>query len=297
MEFRLLRAFVTLAEELHFGRAAERLGIAQPPLSMQIQALEASLGARLFDRSRRHVALTDAGRALLPEALAILQQVEHARRTVQRVARGESGRLDIGFTGSAPFNRAMPQIISHFRRRWPDLRMLLREMSTTDQLRELAEGTLDIAFIRPGQPEEPEGISVQIVLNEGLMAVLPADHPLAGAERLSVADLAEQPFILHPRHIGTGLYDKVVGLCHAAGFQPQVTLEAHQMSTIVGLAAAGVGVSIVPEALRHIHAEGARFIPLSDAEARMVLAVAHRADDQRPAIRHFLDEVSRFMEV
>lgn len=294
MELKHLRAFVTLAEELHFGRAAERLGIAQPPLSLQIQALEAGLGVQLFDRNRRHVGLTDAGRLFLPEARATLAQAERARHTAQRAARGELGRLDIGFTGSAPFNTAMPQIISRFRRQWAELRISLRELSTTEQFRELTDGTLDIGFVRPGQPSEAPGLTLQMVLQEPLFIVLPADHRLAGREALALAELADQPFILHPRHIGTGLYDKVVGLCAAAGFTPRVTLEAHQMSTIVGLAAAGIGVSIVPEAMRRIQVEGARFIPIADPFATMVLAVAHRSDDKRPAVQHFLTEVTAF---
>lgn len=294
MELKHLRAFVTLAEELHFGRAAERLGIAQPPLSLQIQSLEATVGVKLFDRSRRHVALTEAGRLFLPEARATLVQAERARRTALMAARGEVGRLDIGFTGSAPFNTAMPHIVSRFRRHWPDIRMTLREMSTTDQLGALAEGALDIGFIRPGQPSETAGVTMHTVLREPLFAVLPADHRLATHDTLDLADLADQPFILHPRHIGTGLHDKVIGLCAAAGFRPQVALEAHQMSTIVGLAAAGLGVSVVPEAMRRIQVDGARFVRLTNPGSTMVLAVAHRTGDDRAAIRHFLAEVNSF---
>lgn len=294
MEIKHLRAFVTLAEELHFGRAAERLGIAQPPLSIQIRALETSVGVKLFDRSRRRVALTEAGRLFLPEARATLTQAERARRTALMAARGELGRLDIGFTGSAPFNTAMPHIISRFRRHWPELRMSLREMSTTDQLDALVEGTLDIGFVRPGQPGEADGVTMQTVLREPLFAVLPADHRWAEADELPLSVLADQPFILHPRHIGTGLYDKVMSLCSVAGFHPQVILEAHQMSTIVGLAAAGLGVSVVPEAMRRIQVDGARFVRLTDANATMVLAVAHRSGDDRAAVRHFLAEVTAF---
>lgn len=288
MELRHLRAFATLAEELHFGRAAERLGIAQPPLSIQIQSLEATLGVKLFDRSRRHVALTEAGRLFLPEALATLAQAEKARRTAQRAARGETGRIDIGFTGSAPFNAAMPGIISRFRRAWPDVHMVLREISTTEQLRLLAEGSLDIGFIRPGHPTETVGVATHLVLDEPLLAALPAEHPLAGRQALTMAELAGEPFILHPRAIGTGLYDKVIGLCATAGFHPRVVLEAHQMSTMIALTATGIGIAVVPEAMRRLQVEGCRFVPISDAGASMVLAVAHRLDDERPLVRRFI---------
>ena len=289
MELRHLRAFTTLAEELHFGRAAERLGIAQPPLSIQIQSLEATLGVKLFDRSRRHVALTEAGSLFLPEALATLAQAEKARRTAQRAGRGETGRLEIGFTGSAPFNAAMPGIITRFRRAWPDLHMVLREMSTTNQLKQLVEGELDIGFIRPGHPSETEGVAVQVVLDEPLLAALPADHPLAGRQVLAMAELADEAFILHPRAIGTGLYDKVIALCAAAGFKPRVVLEAHQMSTMIALTATGLGIAIVPEAMRRLQVEGCRFVLIGDAGASMVLCVARRQGDERPAVKRFLD--------
>lgn len=294
MELKQLKAFTMLAEDLHFGRAALRLGVAQPQLSLVIQSLEAVLGVRLFERSRRHVALTDAGRLFLPEARATLALAERARLTAQRAARGELGRLDIGFTGSAPFSNAMPQIISRFRKRWPSLAMSLREMSTSEQLRSLRAGALDIGFVRPGEPRETEGVVLRMVLREPLFAVLPADHPLAGKTAVSVAALADFPFIMHPRHIGTGLYDKVLNLCADAGYRPQVALEAHQMSTIVGLVATGLGVSIVPEAMRRIHVEGARFVPLVETDATMVLCVAHRLNDERPVIEHFMDAAAAY---
>jgi DNA-binding transcriptional LysR family regulator len=290
MDLKHLRAFVTVAEELHFGRAADKLGIAQPPLSLQIQALEAGLGVRLFERNRRRVALTDAGRQFLPEARATLAQAERAWASARRAARGELGRLEIGFTGSAPFNAAMPRIISGVRRRWPDLQLSLREMSTSAQFRALTDGSLDIGFVRPGRSEEAPGIALRVILREALWVVLPADHPLAEQERIRLAELADQSFILHPRQIGTGLYDKVTGLCRAAGFAPQVVLEAHQMSTIVSLAAAGVGISIVPEAMRRLQVEGARFVAIADPGADMVLSIACRQDDSRPAVHHVLDE-------
>jgi DNA-binding transcriptional LysR family regulator len=291
MDLKHLRAFAALADELHFGRAASQLGIAQPHLSLLIQGLEASIGVSLFERSRRHVALTEAGRLFLPEAQATLAHAERAQRTALRAARGEIGRLEIGFTGSSPFNRAMPRIISHFRRCWPDIQMSLREMSTSDQFQALREGTLDIGVVRPAHPEETDGITLTRVLEEPLYAVVPADHPLSGRSSISVAALAGDPFIIHPRRIGTGLHDKIIALCAGAGFTPRLALEAHQMSTIVGLTAAGLGVSIVPEAMRRIHVDGACFLAIEDRGASMILAMACRSDDQRPVTRHFLESV------
>lgn len=293
METRLLQAFVCLAEELHFGRAADRLGIAQPQLSVQIRSLKTMLGARLFDRDRRHVALTEVGREFLPEATAILVRIETARRRVQGWARGEAGYLTVGFTGSAPFSPAMRGIIGRFRRQWPGVGLSLAEMSTTDQLDGLLEGKIDVGFLRPGRGAVSELLTVLTVSREPLVAVLPADHALADRKSLSISDLAGQSFIMHPRERGPGLYDTITDLCAAAGFRPSVDIEVHQLPTIVSLAATGLGVSIVPEALSNAAMEGARFLPLRDPGAEATLAVAWRNRDDRAVLRHFLTEVER----
>lgn len=288
MDLRRLRYFVAVAEDLHFGRAAARLHLAQPSLSQQIQALEEEVGAALLNRNRRRVELTAAGRLLLPEARAVLAQAERALLVARRAGRGEVGRLEIGFTGSAPFNPLLPQTVRRFRERWPDVHLSLNEMPTTAQFEALTAGRLDVGFLRPGQPMEMVGIAQRLLLREPLLAVLAADHPLAAAETVGLADLAGQPFILHPRAIGTGLFDKVMTLCAAAGFTPRIAVEAHQMSTVVTLAAVGMGVSIVPEALRRLAAPGAAFRPITDAGAFMDLIAACRAEDDSPVVANFL---------
>jgi len=293
VETRLLRAFVGLAEELHFGRAAARLGIAQPQLSVQIRSLETMLGARLFDRDRRHVALTEVGGEFVPEAQAILARIAMARRRVQSLARGEAGCLTVGFTGSAPLNPVMRGIIGRFRRQWPHVALSLAEMSTTAQFSGLVEGKIDAGFLRPGPGAVSDLLTVLTVSREPLVVVLPADHSLAERESLSIAELAGQSFILHPRERGPGLYDTIIGLCAAAGFRPSVDIEVHQLPTIVSLAATGLGISIVPEALSNAAMEGARFIPLRDRGAQVTLAVAFRHRDDRPVTRHFRIEVER----
>lgn len=289
MELRHLAAFLAVAEELHFGRAAERRGIAQPALSLMIKALEASLGVRLFERNRRHVALTPAGQAFLPEAKATLAQAERARRAALRAWRGEAGHLEVAFTGSTPFGTVMPRIIGRFRRTWPDIALSLRELSTSAQMEEIRQGSLDIAFLRPDRGAEPAWMTLHPILDEPLLAVLAADHPLAGRPLLSVADLAEDGFILSPHHAGTGLYERVTGLCRDAGFVPRLVMEAHQMATVVGLAAAGIGVSIVPETMRRFAVEGVRFIALAEADAHMALMLGHRHDDERLIVRRFVE--------
>jgi len=291
MDTRLLQAIVVLAEELHFGRAAVRLGLAQPQLSVQIRSLETMLGARLFERDRRHVALTDIGREFLPEAQAILDRIEKARRRVQDLSRGEAGYLAIGFAGSAPFSPVMRGIVGRFRRRWPGVALSFAEMSTASQFDSLREGKIDAGFLRPGPGAVPDGVTVLTVSREPLVAVLPADHPLADREALAIAELAGESFIMHPRERGPGLYDTILGLCAAAGFRPNVDIEVLQLPTIVSLAATGLGVSIVPEALSNAAMEGAVFIPLRDSSAQVALAVAYRTRDDRAVMRHFLEEV------
>lgn len=287
MELRHLRYFVAVAEELHFGRAAARLHLSQPPLSQQIQALEQELGVTLFHRNRRKVELTAAGALMLPEARAALAQAEKAVLVARRAGRGEVGRLEIGFTGSAPFNPLLPQTVRRFRERWPEVHLTLNEMSTTAQFEALAAGRLDVGFLRPGQPMEMVGMDQRLLTREPLLAVMTAEHRLAAQASVRVADLAEEPFILHPRAIGTGLFDKVMALCAAAGFTPQVAVEAHQMSTVVTLAAVGMGVSIVPEALRRLNTPGVAFRPIDDPGAFMDLIAARRTGEAGTVVENF----------
>lgn len=287
MDLRAFRYFVAVAEELHFGRAAERLHLSQPSLSQQIQAMEERIGVALFLRNRRKVDLTAAGRLLLPEARAVLAQAEKAVLVARRAGRGEVGRLEIGFTGSAPFNPLLPQTVRDFRERWPEVQLSLNEMSTTAQFEALAAGRLDVGFLRPGQPMEMVGMDQRLLLREPLLVVMTAEHPLAAQAAVRAADLADQPFILHPRAIGTGLFDKVMTLCAAAGFAPRVAVEAHQMSTVVTLAAVGMGVSIVPEALRRLNTAGVAFRPMEDEGAFMDLIAARRADDDSVVVANF----------
>ena len=288
LELRHFRYFVAVAEELHFGRAARRLHISQPPLSQQIQAMETMLAVRLFHRSRRKVELTASGLLLLDEARKALAQAERAERVVRGAGLGELGSLAIGFTGSAPFNQVMPRLIGRFRRDWPEVQLSLREMSTSAQLEALAEGSLDLGFARPGtEPTLPE-VELRLLQREPLLAVFDSSHPLAARERVAMADLAGQPFILHPRHIGTGLYDRVMGLAAAAGFTPRVVIEAHQMSGIVSLAAIGLGVSVVPEAMRRVAIDGLELRPLTDPQAHIDLFIAHRRDRVAPTVSNFL---------
>lgn len=293
MELRHLRYFCAVAEDLHFGRAAEKLGIAQPPLSQQIQQLEAILGAQLFDRSRRRVSLTEIGRQFLPEAKATLAQAARARKVVQQAARGEVGQLEVVYTGSSPLTALMPRAIKRFREQFPGVALGLREMPTAQQVVALVEGDADVGFVRPGVEIDDARISVQTVMREPLVVVLNDEHRLAQLTTVSIADLVDQPFILPPLTAGTGLRHRVLDLCRGAGFAPQVALEAHQLSAIISMAAAGIGISVVPRSMSKIRAEDVAFLPLSDDGAHIDLAVATRRGDTQATVINFLRTAAR----
>jgi len=289
MELRHLRYFVALSEELHFGRAAQRLGISQPPLSQQIQALERSLNARLFARTNRRVELTDAGRAFLVEARATLAQAERAMAVVGQAERGEIGEIRIGFMPSAPLIPGFTRTVLAFRHDFPGVRLVLQEQVTTQQIDELVEGSLQVGFIRsPDEPELPDVLAAIEMSREPLMVFLRADHPLARGRALAPAALAAEPFVFFPRNSGTSLYDQVMELCRKAGFSPRVEQEARANATILGLVAAGLGISILPAALRGIAVKNVVSRPLSAGRTNSSVYLVHRRRDTSPIVRAFV---------
>lgn len=273
MDLRRIRYFVALAEELHFGRAAQRLGISQPPLSQQIRVLEEEMGVQLLVRSNRRVELTPAGAVLLPEARALLAQAERARAMTLRAQRGELGELRVGFTGSAAFSSIIPQLILEYRRRLPEVHLQLHELTTQQQLIAMLERRLDIGFFRsPKQPELPPNLQALRLFEDALVAVLPPQHSLGTRdEPLPVAALAEEDFVMYPRESGTGVYDQILSLCRQAGFTPRVAQEAREAPTIVGLVAAGLGVALVPASLRSINVNGVMYRALREKAARSAM--------------------------
>lgn len=292
MELRHLRAFVAVAEELHFGRAAERLGIQQPPLSLQIQALERELKVRLLDRGSRRVALTIVGALFLVEARATLAQAERAIAVVRRASEGEIGEIRLGFTASSPFTAVMPQVIYAFRQRFPEVHLKLVGMTSRDQLTALVERKLDLAFIRsPFAPIPPE-VEALNVMTDRLMLVLRADHPLAKLEIVPLAALATEPFVMFERDAGTGIWDQIVAICADQGFSPIVAQEAREAPTLIGLVAAGLGVTILPDSLRRIQVEGVVYRPLDTPQAASTVLLAHRRDERGGAVRAFVSLVA-----
>jgi DNA-binding transcriptional LysR family regulator len=290
MELRHLRYFVVLAEELHFSRAAQRLGISQPPLSQQIRVLEDTLKARLFERTNRRVELTEAGRALLVEARATLDQAERAVAVVGEAQRGEIGELRIGFAPSAPLIVPFTATILAFRKAAPGVRLVLNEQVTTEQIDALLERRLHIGFIRsPSFPDLPEAIAAIELYREPLVLFMRADHPLAVRSRaVPLKALAAEPFIFFPRSHGTSLHDQMFALCRRVGFAPRIDQEARGNATILGLVAAGLGVTILPASLRGIALADVACRDLSPAGAPTSMWLIHRRHDQSPASAAFV---------
>jgi DNA-binding transcriptional LysR family regulator len=298
MELRHLRYFIAVAEEGHITRAAERLGMQQPPLSQQIRALERELGVQLLRRKPRGVEMTDAGRALLEDARAILAHIDHAFATTRRTARGEMGRIAVGFTSSAPFHPFVPRVIRAFRESFPLISLPLEESGTTELIEDLRSERVDAAFIRT-PVADPMGITVNPLLEETMLVALPGSHVLAQGDAvdgpaLALADLAAETFIVYRRPSGPGLYDAIFAACHAAGFSPLVGQEAPRIVSTLNLVAAGLGIAIVPDSLRRMQMDGVVYRRLEGAgQPRAPLLLATRRGDTGAVVRRFLDLVRR----
>ncbi|MEH2322527.1 MAG: LysR substrate-binding domain-containing protein [Nostoc sp.] len=288
MELRHLRYFVTLAEELHFGRAAERLHIAQPPLSQQIRQLEKELGFELFHRTKRKVQLTEAGQVFLGEVQQIMRQLQQAIQVGQQASRGEIGQLVVGFVSSTAYN-ILPNILRTFRGSVPGVRIELHELTTDQQLEWLREGRMDIGFLRP--PVEENRFNWETIFQESLMVALPEGHLLASQSEVSWRSLTNEPFILFPRILAPGLYDLIISLCQQAGFSPKVAQEAIQMQTIVSLVAAEMGVAIVPASLQNLQRIGVVYQTLEEHTPKVGIAMIWRKNETSPTVQRFLEIV------
>ena len=285
MELRHLRYFVAVAEESHFGRAARRLAIAQPPLTRQIQALEAELGFRLFDRSRRRIELTAGGEVLLARARQVFDVLDAAVREARRASRGEVGRLAVGYPTSVTYS-GLTDLLRAFRERSPAVELQLREMAPQEQVVALKERRIDVGFIR-GELDDPT-LACEPVRTEPLVVALPADHRLAAREGpLALRELAREAFVSFPRARGPSFFDFLTRLCHDAGFTPNIVQEALQLD-MISLVAAGFGVALVPASLEAALREGVAFRPLERAPLGPLLA-GWRREEGSPVVRDFLD--------
>ena len=288
LELRHLKYFVTVADELHFGRAAERLGISQPPLSQQIHALEQRLGAKLFERKGRGIVLSGAGSALLPRARAILIQAERAAESVARSQRGELGELHLGLMSSGPFTFVVPRVLARFRERLPDVRLLIHEMATVHQIDALEQGLIDVGVIRP--ETLPDGIKAIELFKDSLVVVMHASNPLAAKEGpIEVGELACEDFIFYQRHLAVRLYDEVIALCRGAGFSPRILYEVRELPTIIGLISGGFGVAVLPGSVQRMMVENVVYRPVKHMEAATAVWAIYRDDTHDPMVRAFLD--------
>jgi DNA-binding transcriptional LysR family regulator len=289
MELRHLRHFLAVAKEGHITRAADRLGMQQPPLSQSIRALENELGVQLFRRKPRGVALTEAGQTLLTDARAILAHVERARTATQRTARGEQGRVSVGFTSSAPFLPFVPRVIRSFRDAHPLVSVNLEEGGTAELTDALRDERIDVAFIRTPLTDA-SGLAVHELLTEPMVVAVPAAHALAqGASALELGALAEETFIVYRRPSGPGLYDTIFAACHAAGFSPKVGQEAPRIVATLNLVAAGVGVAIVPRSLQRMQLDDIAYRDVEGAPQLLApLLLASRRGDPSQAVRRLV---------
>lgn len=295
IELRHLRYFVAVAEELHFGRAALRLHLAQPPLSQQIRKLEALLGYPLFDRTSRSVSLTAAGQVFLERAQRTLRNVQRDVEETRSIGRGEVGSLHIGFVGSAMLT-TLPAIFRQYRAAYPSVRLHLHESFTAKVIEGLQNGTLDAGLLRDGDPSDlvsgpAGGLIATTIYSEPFVAVLPARHPRARQRSISPAVLRDDPFVYYPRSAGIHAFEKPLSLCEEHGFRPQIVQEAHNWLTILRLIGAGLGVTIAPACVRLIASPDVVCLPIQTAKrAAPVLSnieLACFAGESRPIVQRF----------
>ncbi|BDA70147.1 Transcriptional Regulator, LysR family [Calothrix sp. PCC 7716] len=289
MELRHLRYFIAVAEELHFSRAAERLHIAQPPLSQQIQQLEAFLGVELFQRkTKRQVQLTQAGQVFLQEAYQLFAQLEKAIDLTQRTGRGEKGQLQVGFTSLVTYD-LLPVILRRFREQFPEVELVLQELTTTQQEQALFNHRINVGFAHP--PLEDNTLNLECIQQEELVLALLETHSLARQENISVKSLWDENFIMFPRHLGPGLYDQILSVCQQGNFSPKVTIEAIQMQTIIGLVSAGMGMAIVPSSLQNLQRAGVVYRAFKEKTPLVETAVVWQPEEMTPVLREFLQIV------
>lgn len=288
MELRQLAYFEVIAEESHFGRAGQRLSVAQPALTRQIQQLERELGVQLFDRSHRRIRLTEAGQALLGEARELLAKAEQAKDAARRAAHGETGRITVAFVGSATYS-PLPLILRSFREKFPRVHLLLDEMDSAAQGAALMDRRVDAGFLRTPL-NDPELVS-ETLLREPIVVALPQGHPLSRRPAVKLKELAGEPFVLFHRSQRTGYADVVLAVCAAAGFKPRLAQEAVEVQTAIGLVAAGFGVCLVPQAVNGLRRPGVVYRPLQSPPPMTELVTVYRRDNRAPALREFLSAV------
>lgn len=294
IELRQLRYFVAVSEEMHFGRAAARLHMTQPPLSQTIMALEAGLGTALFVRTKRSVALTPAGAALLPEARRILLQAEALPELARRAACGASGRLTLAFVSTADYN-VLPAFLRDFRSHYPQVQIELLEATSDVQLEELLQGRVDAGLLILPLPDKAQTeLDWLSVLREPLILAAPEDLPaLQGKTSVALSDLTDMPLIIFPRRLAPVFHDAILDYFRDLGMTPRIGQEAIQMQTIVGLVSAGMGIALVPQSVSNLKRPGVAYKPLVTATPWIETGIAWRRDNTSPVLHAFLDSLRK----
>jgi DNA-binding transcriptional LysR family regulator len=293
MELRRFKYMAVLAEELHFGRAAERLGIAQPALTQQIQALERELGVQLFQRTKRSVRLTVAGRVTLDEAIRTLQQADRTALVAQQAGRGQLGHIEIGFVGSAVFSGVLSKAISRFREGNPMVELRLSELGILQQLDDVGSGRLDLGIVRTPVKSLPPDVSIAILYREPIILAIPARHPLTFRKKITLKNLTDEPFVGLQIHDGVGFNAQVADICATGGLSPKVRLRAGQLVALAGMVAGGLGIAFVPDSLRHLHIPDVVYRALDAMNEQSNLAVVFRKSERAPAVTAFLDQMRK----
>jgi len=282
VDLRKLRYFSVLAEEKHFGRAAQRLSLSQPPLSLAIRQLEEEIGARLFERTSRNVSLTAAGVALQREAEVLLRRTEETRLLVKAIAEGREGRLRLGF-GSSMLYRGFPKILDAFQAASPDIELSVQELNSTEQIEALQRDEIDLGFVHGRDvPSQLEGFRYHA---EPFVACVPREHPCASARTLRLSRLRDDEFVLFSRNVSPDYYQSIIATCLSAGFSPRVRHQVRHWLSVVSFVANGLGVALVPSTLKASNMAGAVFVPLREAKILSETWCVWKADGpQRPAL-------------
>jgi DNA-binding transcriptional LysR family regulator len=288
MEFRQLRYFIAVAEELSFSRGALKAGVSQPPLSRQIANLEAELGTRLFDRDKHGVRLTDSGRVFYAEALKALAAIDRTVRMTQRAAKGQTGSLTLGFGGSAAYTLA-PAVLRRFRSLYPDVELSLQNLPMTAQLEHLRDQTIDVGFLM--LPVQDETFHTKLLMRDPLVVAAPSGHPLKKVKTVGLRSIEPYKLIMFTRTGGLGFFSHVVAICRTAGFVPAIAQEGATMESVIGLVAAGVGIAIVPSIAKRLRITGVDYLSLREPYAVMEFAMVWRRDNTSPVVRAFVDLV------
>lgn len=287
MELKRLRYFAAVAETLHFSRAAENLRLAQPALSQQIQLLEKELGVSLFDRDRRHVRLTPVGRLFLVEVRQLLAQAERARLVAERARRGEIGHIEVAHVGSVDYSGVLARSVIALKREAPDVVLNLHDLELESQLDQLADGRLDVAFLRLPISERAAEMAVLPICEEGVLVALPSGHRLADHELVEPGDLAGDAFLATTLREGLGFFQTQLDVCRDAGFEPRIVSRSRHFAAMMSLVAAGQGVAFVPSPVSRLALPGVSYRPLNSERRSQVVAL-HRREQPGPALARYL---------